>query len=186
MLAAERDFDRFRAPQSVVMRVVQEGSWAEDRTTYQLWAGILATACNLMGDDESNLPYIDLLAELAAIDGRLLTTACQKSHKLFASSGVVSAQPLICTPQDLMQIAGAHDLMKIDRNIFQLANLGLLEPRNKSKFFNFEQDANLTPTTLGLELFARGQGHRGMPSDYYAAQPVNPPLSDLKDGQPPA
>jgi len=69
----------------------------------------------------------------------------------------------------LIQIAGAHDLMKIDRNIFQLANLGLLEPRVKSKYFNFEQDANLTPTALGLELFARCQGHRGAPHEYYVA-----------------
>jgi hypothetical protein len=39
----------------------------------------------------------------------------------------------------------------------------------KSKYFNFEQDANLTPTALGLELFARCQGHRGAPHDYYAS-----------------
>ena len=169
MLAAERDFDRLRAPQSVVMRVIHDGSWAEDSTTQQLWAGVLATACTLMGDDESNLPYMDLLCELATIDGRLFTTACVKSQKVFASSGAVSAQPLICSAQDLILIAGAHDLMKIDRNIFQLANLGLLEPRVKSKYFNFEQEANLTPTALGLELFARCQGHRGAPHDYYAA-----------------
>jgi len=168
MLAAERDFDRLRAPQSVVMRVIQDGSWAEDNTTQQLWAGVLATACTPMGDDETNLPYMDLLCELATIDGRLFTTACVKSQKVFASSGAVSAQPLICSAQDLIQIAGAHDLMKIDRNIFQLANLGLLEPRVKSKYFNFEQEANLTPTALGLELFARCQGHRGAPHDYYA------------------
>jgi hypothetical protein len=172
MLAAERDFDRLRAPQSVVMRVVQDGSWADDGVTQQLWAGILATACTLMGDDESNLPYMDMLCELATIDGRIFTTACTKSQKVFATSGAVSAQPLICSPQDLMQIAGAHDLMKIDRNIFQLANLGLLEPRVKSKYFNFEQDANLTPTALGLELFARCQGHRGAPHEYYAAHPL--------------
>ena len=174
MLAAERDFDRLRAPQNVVMRVIQEGSWADDGITQQLWAGVLATACTLMGDDESNLPYIDLLAELAAIDGRLFTTACSKSQKVFASSGAVSAQPVVCTPQELIDIAGAHDLMKIDRNIFQLANLGLLEPRVKSKYFNFEQDANLTPTALGLELFARCQGHRGAPHDYYAALGTTP------------
>jgi len=174
MLAAERDFDRLRAPQNVVMRVIQEGSWADDGITQQLWAGVLTTACTLMGDDESNLPYIDLLAELAAIDGRLFTTACSKSQKVFASSGAVSAQPVVCTPQELIDIAGAHDLMKIDRNIFQLANLGLLEPRVKSKYFNFEQDANLTPTALGLELFARCQGHRGAPHEYYAAQGTSP------------
>jgi len=169
MLAAERDFDRLRAPRSVVMRVVQDGSWAEEGVTQQLWSGILATACTLMGDDESNLPYMDMLCELATIDGRLFTTACTKSQKVFATSGAVSAQPLVCSAQELIQIAGAHDLMKIDRNIFQLANLGLLEPRVKSKYFNFEQDANLTPTALGLELFARCQGHRGAPHEYYAA-----------------
>ena len=125
----------------------------------------------MMGDDESNLPYMDMLCELATIDGRLFTTACTKSQKVFAASGAVSARPLICSSQELIQIAGAHDLMKIDRNIFQLANLGLLEPRLKSKYFNFEQEANLTPTALGLELFARCQGHRGAPHEFYAANP---------------
>ena len=184
MLAAERDFDRLRAPQNLVMRVIQEGSWAEDSITQQLWAGVLATACTLVGDDESNLPYIDLLAELASIDGRLFTTACTKSQKVFASSGAVSAQPLICSAQELIQIAGAHDLMKIDRNIFQLSLLGLLEPRVKSKYFNFEQEANLTPTALGLELFARCQGHRGAPHDYYAAQPGSSDSTSKEESAP--
>lgn len=169
MLAAEPNFDRLRAPQSVVFRVVQEGSWAEDPTVQQLWAGILSTACTLMGDDESNMPYMDLLDGFASIDGRLLNEACTKSEKIFAPSGAVSAVPLKCTAQDLIQIAGAHDLMKIDRNLFQLANQGLLEPRVKNKYFSFDQDANLTPTALGLELFARGQGHRGAPHEYYQA-----------------
>jgi hypothetical protein len=72
--------------------------------------------------------------------------------------------------------------MKIDRNIFQLANLGLLEPRFKPKYFSFEQDANLTPTALGLELFARCQGHRGAPHEYYAAidPPAAPPTEKLE------
>ena len=35
MLAAERDFDRLRAPQSVVMRVIHDGSWADDAVTQQ-------------------------------------------------------------------------------------------------------------------------------------------------------
>jgi hypothetical protein len=169
MLAAEPNFDRLRASQKVMLRVVQDGSWAEDPATQQLWAGVLSTACTPTGDDESNVPYMDLLGEFANIDGRLFTEACTKSEKVFASSGAVSAVPIIRTAQDLIQISGAHDLMKIDRNLFQLANLGLLEPRVKNKYFNFDQDANLTPTALGLELFARGQGHRGAPHEYYQA-----------------
>lgn len=185
MLAAERDFDRLRAPEKVVLTIVKNGSWADDSSTQQLWAGLLATACTLMGDDESNLPYLEIVSEMAAIDGRLFTEACTKSQKVFAPNGAVSAQPLIRTGQDLILITGAHDLMKIDRNIFQLSLLGLFEPRVKSKYFSFDQDANLTPTALGLELFARCQGHRGAPYDYYAAQEKAASSAESKEDQKP-
>lgn len=173
MLATERDFDRLRAPQNIVLRVVQEGSWAEDRSAQQLWAGILATACTLMGDDESNLPYLDLLAELATVDTRLYLEACTKSPKVFATNGAVSAQTLMRTADEMMKVTGVHDLAKIDRNLLQLSILGLLEPRNKAKYFSFDQVANLTPTALGLELFARCHGHRGAPHEYFAQHFTN-------------
>jgi hypothetical protein len=183
MLAAERDSDRLRAPESVVLTIVKNGSWAEDQSTQQLWAGLLTTACTLMGDDESNLPYLDLLSEMATIDARLFVEACTRTHKIFAPSGAVSAEPLICTSQDLIEIAGAHDLMKIDRNIFQLAILGLFEPRVKPKYFSFDQNANLSPTALGLELFARCQGYRGAPQDFYAAQAKIAAPADAKSDE---
>jgi len=44
MLAAEPDFHRLHAPESVVLRVVKEGSWAEDPTTQQLWIVSLIAA----------------------------------------------------------------------------------------------------------------------------------------------
>ena len=167
MLAAEGNSERFRAPESVVLRVVKEGSWAEDAETQSLWAGILATACTVMGDDEANLPYIDLLAEMATVDTRLYIEACTKSRKLFASNGAVTAQPLMRTAEQMIHLTGTHDLAKIDRNLLQLSILGLLEPRNKAKYFSFDQDANLHPTPLGLELYARCQGHRGAPHEYF-------------------
>jgi hypothetical protein len=173
MLAAESNFERLRAPQNIVLRVVQEGSWAEDGSTQQLWAGILVTACTLMGDDESNLPYLDLLAEMASVDTRLYLEAVTKSPKVFASNGAVSAQTLMRTADEMMKVSGVHDLAKIDRNLLQLSILGLLEPRNKAKYFSFDQAANLTPTALGLELFARCQGHRGAPQEYFANHYTN-------------
>lgn len=186
MLAAEPNFDRARAPESIVLRVVREGSWAGDPATQQLWAGILVTACTVMGDDESNLPYLDLLAEMATVDTRLYVEACTKSSKVFASNGAVSAQALMRTADEMMQITGVHDLAKIDRNILQLSILGLLEPRNKAKYFSFDQTANLTPTALGLELFARCQGHRGAPHDYFTRHFTNPERPQLDPQEPSA
>lgn len=186
MLAAEPNLGALRAPQSIVLRVVQEGSWAEDGATQQLWAGILATACTLLGDDESNLPYLDLLAEMATVDTRLYLEACTKSPKIFASNGAVSAQTVMCNAEEMMKVAGVHDLAKIDRNLLQLSILGLLEPRNKAKYFSFDQAANLTPTALGLELFARCQGYRGAPHEYFAKHYTNMEqlLSDKHDAPP--
>jgi len=173
MLAADPNFDRMRAPESVVLRVVREGSWAQDGAAQQLWAGILATACTLMGNDESNLPYMDLLAEMATVDTRLYLEACTQSPKVFGTNGVVSAQTVMRTADEMIKITGVHDLAKIDRNILQLSILGLLEPRSKAKYFSFDQTANLTPTALGLELFARCQGHRGAPHEYFAIHYTN-------------
>jgi hypothetical protein len=170
MLAAEPNFDRLHAPASVVLRVVKEGSWAEDSANQHLWAGILVTACTQTGDDESNLPYIDLLAEMATVDTRLYVEACSKAPKVFTTNGAVSASPLMCTADEMIHLTGTKDLSKIDRNILQLSILGLLEPREKAKYFSFGQVANLTPTALGLELYARCQGHRGAPFDFYSAR----------------
>ncbi|HEY2470588.1 MAG TPA: hypothetical protein VGI45_22530 [Terracidiphilus sp.] len=186
MLAAEPNFDRLRAPQSIVIRVVQEGSWAEDSATQQLWAGILMTACTLMGDDESNLPYLDVLAELATVDTRLYMEACTNSAKMFATSGAVSAKTLMRTADEMMKVTGVHDLAKIDRNLLQLSILGLLEPRSKAKYFSFDQAANLTPTALGLELFARCHGHRGAPHEYFARHYTNLEQLEAEKVQPPS
>jgi hypothetical protein len=153
---------------AVVLRAVKEGSWADDTATQNLWAGILVTACTSSGDDESNLPYMDLLAEMATVDTRLYVEACSKAPKVFASNGAVSALALMCTADHMVHLTGTKDLSKIDRNILQLSILGLLEPREKAKYFSFAQTANLTPTALGLELYARCQGHRGAPFEYYA------------------
>jgi hypothetical protein len=170
MLAAEPNFDQMRAPETVVLRVIKEGSWADDTATQHLWSGILVTACTLMGDDESNLPYIDLLAEMATVDTRLYVEACSKAPKVFSTNGGVSANALMRSAEEMVTLTGTKDLSKIDRNILQLSILGLLEPREKAKYFSFAQIANLTPTALGLELYARCQGHRGSPSEYFAAQ----------------
>ena len=184
MLAAESNAGHMHAPASVVLRVVKEGSWAEDTATQHLWAGILVTACTLSGDDESNLPYIDLLAEMATVDTRLYVEACSKAPKVFATNGAVSASPLMCTADQMIHLTGTKDLAKIDRNILQLSILGLLEPREKAKYFSFAQTANLTPTALGLELYARCQGHRGAPFEFYSSQNTQP--AEAKEQKGPA
>jgi hypothetical protein len=168
MLSELRDFDGMMAAHQVVMRVIECGSWAEDELTKRFWAGILATSCRSVETDESNLVFIDLLSEFATIDTRLFNAICRRAKKVASNAGVVTALPVTLTSKEMIEITGAHDLIKIDRNLFQMCLLGLLEERAKGKFFQFSEDATVTPTSLGLEMYARCNGHRGSIKEFYA------------------
>ncbi len=173
MLAREGGTEKFACPQSLVMRIVQNGSWADIDLTQRMWAGMLVTSCTRSGIDESNHAFVDVLSELAGIHGKLFASACTRATKVLSEPGTVSALPIIYTAEELAQIAGAHDLQKIDRNLLQMALLGLFEERVKAKFFSYDMDARITPTSLGLELYARCQGYRGNAYDYYRSLPSN-------------
>lgn len=173
LLGLESDSEKLRIPKELLLRIVENGSWAEDDLSHRFWAGILATSCTQEGSDESNMHLVKIMSEFATIHSRLFDAACTRCTKILWEPGSISALPVVCSSEELIQIAGAHDLMKIDRNLLQLADLGLLEPREKSRFFVFTEDANLHPTSLGLEFYARCHGHRGEAHTFY--QVTSPP-----------
>lgn len=65
----------------------------------------------------------------------------------------------------LQEIAGVVDSHRLDRELDHLRALGLVD----GGFNADEFEAYLTPTALALHMFARGQGHRGDPVDYFQA-----------------
>src|ERR1019366_2263601 len=170
MLVSESNSNHVTAAANIMVRILNDGSWAETHLEQSLWAGLLATSCTLDGTDQTNLHYIEILSQFAAIHARILDAACNRATKVVSASGVVSALPLSCTADELIQISGAHDLVKIDRNLLQLSDLALIAVREKSKFFSYTEEANITPTSIGLELFARCNGHRGAAREFYGLE----------------
>jgi hypothetical protein len=167
MLEREPSSDTMHAPKDVVLRITENGSWSDSALTQRLWAGLLASACRAGETDASTMPYVEMLSQLATMHSRIFDAACTRANKIIAEDGSVSARQLSFTSDQLIEIADAHDLMRIDRNITQLFDLGLIEPRVKSKYFTWTEDANVTPTSLGLEMFARCHGYLGAPSDFF-------------------
>jgi hypothetical protein len=174
LLAAGPDADKMRAHPHLLLRILEDGSWAEAEWIRQFWAGLLVTSCTVEGTDESNLVFIDLLSQLTTIHTRIFAAACSKATKVMTGPGSISAQPLVCTAEEMIQIAGSHDLIRIDRDLEHLYDLGLLEKRVKSTFFSVIDDTLITPTTLALQLYARCNGHRGATEDFYGL--VSPEL----------
>jgi hypothetical protein len=167
MIAREPRAHRMRAPHSIVLRIIENGSWSDAELTQGFWAGLLVVACKAGENDESIMGFIDTLSEMATMHSRIFSAACTRAPKVIAEDGSISAIALKCNAEQLMEIAEAHDFLRIDRNLTQLFDLGLIEKREKSKYFTPTDDANITPTPRGLEMYARCHGFRGPVHEFY-------------------
>lgn len=175
LISLSGNLEAMRISPRVLLRILQDGSWADTEAIQQLWAGLLATACSPKGEDESNLSFVDLLSQLTPAHIRLLAAACTRSTKILTGAGKLSSTPVACSTQELMRVTGSRDGLRIDRDIDHLADLGLLERREKSAFFTEAEDAKIAPTTLGLLLYARCNGFRGTPQDFYGVTGATSP-----------
>jgi hypothetical protein len=167
LISLSSNLETMRVSSRVLLRILQDGSWADTDAIQQLWAGLLATACSPEGKDESNLTFVDLLSQLTPAHIRLLAAACTRSTKILTGGGKLSTAPVACSTQELMRVTGSRDSLRVDRDIEHLADLGLLERREKSAFFSAVEDAKIAPTSLGLLLYARCNGFRGTPQEFY-------------------
>ena len=66
-----------------------------------------------------------------------------------------------------MRYSGSGDLIKLDRELNYMADIGVIAPREKSAFFQQMTDTTIAPTSLGLQLYARCNGHRGITQNFY-------------------
>jgi hypothetical protein len=165
------DSARFSANSTVVLRILDDGSWAETEWIQHYWGGVLATACTTGEPGASHLKFVNLLSQLTTIQARIFAGSCKRAGKVISDRGIVSARALTCSATQLIQIADTHDRVHIERDIQQLVELGLIERSVKWKFFSQIEEANITPTSLALELFARCHGHRGQVDQFYDASP---------------
>ena len=94
LLAFGPNYEKMRSPAPLVLRILEQGSWADAESAQQLWAGLLATSCSLSGRDDANLTFVDLLSQLTATHVRLLVAACTKAAKFMSSVERLSSRPV--------------------------------------------------------------------------------------------
>ena len=169
--------DKMRAPAKDVLSIIESGSWVEDPYIVQLWAGLLASSCSVEQWDDSSISYIEMMSQMNAVHIRILAGACTKASKIITGPDRISSRPLAYSASDLMKISGSHDLIRIERDLLHLAELGLIERREKGTFFLQISDVKITPTFLGLELYARCNGQRGT-KKFYGLVPYGVSLSE--------
>ena len=167
ILASEPEGIKMQANPLTVQRIVADGSWADEDWIQQLWAGLLAAACAVDKKDQLGLDLVDRFSQLAPVHARIFKSACERAEKIDSGQGNVSAKPLIVDVAELQQITSVQSLAKIEWDVFHIADLELLEPTVKSRSLLPADEINITPSSLGLKLFALCNGHRGSLRDYY-------------------
>lgn len=168
MLGSGPDAGKMRAHSQLVMRILEDGSWADDDLIQRLWAGLLVASCSENGEDESNLEFIGLLSQLATDHARIFIAADEKATVVVSDTGSISSLPVFCTMEELMAITRTErQFYRISVDIDYLVVLGLLQHRFKPSSYTSSTQTEITPTSLGLELHARCHGHRGAVQNYY-------------------
>lgn len=173
MLSFSANVDRLRAPASIVLRILEDGSWADAESTQHLWAGLLATSCSLGGRDESNLSFVNLLCQLTSSHVRILGVACTKATKFMAGLERISSRPITLSGKQMSEITGSRDLIRIQRDLEYLSDLGLLSTNSHTRAFTPVDGTEIAPTSLGLQLFARCSGHRGAAQEFYGVPAIS-------------
>jgi len=159
----------------IALEIVENGSKTDDDYMQNKWAGLLASACTPDGKDESNLVFIELLNQLASSQVKLLDHVCKKSKKGLYENGLVFAEMLGATFEDLKSITGVEDVYRLDREFQHLRWLGLVAENGLILDFQKPTQRRLeqiTPERLTLQFFVRSQGSRQTPRDYFSVTEV--------------
>ncbi len=142
----------------VLKLILENGSWAEIDWTRELWANLLMSSCKLPGSDRENLNLIQLLSELNVNQARILTMVCGRSARSMAETGSPTLEPVVCSVEQLKRTTGVGDMVRVDRDVQHLAELGLLTKRSRANYFSDTDDFTLLPTALGMDLYTRSTG----------------------------
>lgn len=183
-VSATSQSDELRISPKLAMRLLHDGSWANDKDIQHCWAGLLASSCSLEREDESTAPFVEIFSQLTPSHVRIVNDTCLRATKFVDGAGVVSARHITCTAEEAMKLSGTRDLLRMGRALQHLSELGLLEERFKTSMFIPVEGLNVTPTTLGLTLFARSNGFRGELQAFFgltaqAEEPWQAPVSKL-------
>ncbi len=163
LVARSRDAGSLFAHPEIVIRILEDGSWAEDEWIQQFWAGLMVTACTTDGQDKSNLVFVDMLDKLTPIHLRILSAACRRGSEVVSAGESTSKLTLYFTTDELIAAAGTHSLSRIHQTIRHLSNFGLLTDSARPSYIAATEKkikTKTTPTSLGLEMYARCNGHR--------------------------
>ena len=167
---AEVKFNKFHenkdkhAHPRLVSKIIEQGSWVDEDIVQGMWAGLLASSCTEDGQDESNLIFTSILAQITSLQARVINYSCENAKIYITPAGWISVDEMLFIElKDLEKITECSDFYRLDRELDHLRALELIH----AGFNPQSTNADITPSALALQLYVRSQGYIGSPIDYF-------------------
>ncbi len=154
----------------LVSSVLNYSSWSDDDTIHDMWAGLLASSCTPDGKDESNLIFINILSQITSLQAKIINHCCESAKKKVSRGGWIISESFFLELDELIKVTEISDFHRLDRELDHLRSLELIE----RGFMSDSTLADLTPTSLALQMYTRCQGYFGSPLDYFGIENEKP------------
>ncbi len=148
---------------TLVLQILEDGPKPDEQQTRQMWTELLATSCMVGTNDVESMKYAVLLSEMDELEMRVFIAACTRAMRAGWKPGFQFCRNLHCPMDEIRQISRIQDAVSIERIMNHLYGLGLLERTDRPLVFARIEEVNLTPTVLGLTLYARCNGQLELP-----------------------
>lgn len=150
----------------IVGSVLDQASWTDDYFVQEMWAGLLAASCTKDGRSQANIILVNILSQLTPSQARVLRYACLTCPKRKSNSGLVVAERISISVQEMLDLVATSDLHTLDLEFDHLRGVGLFDIA--SGLHPDRKTADMCPTAIGLQLFIRSEGFDGSPLDFFS------------------
>ncbi len=155
----------------IVIKVIQEGSCVDDSNLQEMWAGLLASSCTEDGTDETNLIFVNVLAQLSSSQAKIIKLPFIEGNYKAYQHDKTEYTDVEKERSGLIEYTGLPNWGVLKRELDHLGSLGLVSyhlrsnPRRTLVSIHYEEAA--------LWLYARCQGHTGSLQQFISAF-INP------------
>jgi hypothetical protein len=159
------NFESLHAHPRLVGAILEHGSWEDEPSVQDMWAGLLASGCTNDGRSQENSIFVGILSQLTANQVRILEFACTTCTVSKSPSGLAIAQRMNVPFERIFELTGTVDVHTLDLEFDRLRTLGLFDL--SSGMHSQAAFAAICPTAIGLRLHMRARGATGSPIEFY-------------------
>ena len=167
MIEFENDKLQLTAHPRVVKEIMDNGSWCDDDSLQEMWAGLFASSTNENYRDDVNLLFANTLKQLTSNQVKILNYACENCEIIIDRNNLVYANRVDLSVDELKRIAEFEHTYKIDCELDYLRNLELLIEGSGFGIGEEQLQATLIPSPFAISLYVKCKGSLLSPADYF-------------------